>query len=110
LEQDLNNLHEELEENMVFTKKTPSYENTLIWVFSDTVNGEDTMLYWQMLYAVPHEYGINLCYGDFVYENLHTLKSRYVATVPGGRIALALEESGAKVLSDNGKIMIYQRY
>ena len=110
LEQDLNNLHEELEENMVFTKKTPSYENTLIWVFSDTVNGEDTMLYWQMLYAVPHEYGINLCYGDFVYENLDTLKSRYVATVPGGRIALALEESGAKVLSDNGKIMIYQRY
>ena len=110
LENDLKTLNQELDKSMVFTDKVPSYENTVIWVFSDKVNGEDEMLYWQMLYAMPHEYGINLCYGDFVYENLDTLQSRYVATVPGGRIDLALEESGAKVLSDNGKIIIYQRY
>lgn len=110
LENDLETLHQELKESMTFTDKVPSYENTMIWVFSDEVNGEEEMLYWQMLYATPHEYGINLCYGDFVYENLDTLKSRYVATVPGGKIDLALKEKGAKVLSDNGKIIIYQRY
>lgn len=110
LENELRELNEILDENMVSSKEKPSFENTLIWVFSDKVSGEDVQLAWQMLYALPDDYGINLCYGDYVLENLDTLNSRYVATIPGGEIHKTLEEKGAKLLAENEKIVIYQRY
>jgi len=110
LESKLTALHEELEENLELSDSSPSFENTVIWVFSDIVEGEEIQLAWQMLYLFPDEYGINLCYGDYVLENLDSLKSRYIATLPGGEIDKLLKEKGAKIMAENEAIVIYKKY
>ena len=74
------------------------------------VDGQEIQLAWQMLYLFPDEYGINLCYGDYVLENLDNLKSRYIATIPGGEIDKLLKEKGAKVMAENETIVIYKKY
>ena len=63
-----------------------------------------------MLYLFPDEYGINLCYGDYVLENLDNLQSRYIATIPGGEIDKLLKAKGAEVMAENEKIIIYKKY
>ena len=110
LETELLSLQEEMEENMVSTESKPSFENTVIWVFSDMVDGEEVQLDWQMLYLLPDEYGINLCYHKYILENIDTLKSRYIATIPNGTIDNLLRENGTFVVAENEKIVIYKRY
>ena len=110
LEKQLITLNETLEENLELSEKHPSFENTVIWVFSDKVDGQEIQLAWQLLYLFPDEYGINLCYGDYVLENLDSLQSRYIATIPNGEIDKLLEEKGAKIMAENEKIVIYKKY
>ena len=110
LENQLIALNETLEENLELSEKQPSFENTVIWVFSDMVDGQEIQLAWQMLYLFPDEYGINLCYGDYVLENLDNLKSRYIATIPGGEIDKLLKEKETKVMAENEAIVIYKKY
>ena len=64
-------------------------------------------------YALPHYGGgieIDLSHGDYVLENLDNLKSRYIATIPGGEIDKLLKEKGAKVMAENETIVIYKKY
>ena len=110
LENQLVTLHEELEKNLVLSDVSPSFENTVIWVFSDEVEGKEIQLAWQMLYLFPDEYGINLCYGNYVLDNYDSLQSRYVATIPGGKIDGLCKEKGAEVMAQNDAIIIYKRY
>ena len=110
LETSLVSLSEELEKNLELTEGGPFFENTVIWVFSDKVDGQDVQLAWQMLYLFPDEYGINLCYGDYVLNNLDTLQSRYIATIPGGEIDSLLNQKGAEVMAKNDSIIIYKKY
>lgn len=110
LESRLLTLQEELQKNLELSDVSPSFENTVIWVFSDKVDGQEIQLKWQMLYLFPDEYGINLCYGNYVLQNFDTLKSRYVATIPGGEIEKMLREKGAKLMAENEDIVIYKKY
>ena len=110
LESQLLSLREELKDNMELSDVSPSFENTVIWVFSDEVDGKEVQLAWQMLYLFPDEYGINLCYGNYVLDNYDSLKSRYIATVPGGKIDKLLKENGAPVMAENEAIIIYKKY
>lgn len=110
LEKQLLTLNQELEENLVMSDVVPSFENTVIWVFSDEVDGKEIQLNWQQLYLFPDDYGINLCYGWYVIENYDSLQSGYVATIPGGKIDALLREKGAQVMAENEKIIIYKRY
>ena len=110
LEKQLIALNETLEQNLELSDNSPAFENTVIWVFSDEVEGKEVQLAWQQLYLFPDEYGINLCYGDYVLENYDTLKSRYVATTPGGKIEKMLQEKGAKLMAENEAIVVYKKY
>lgn len=110
LSKQLITLNETLEENLELSKAKPSFENTVIWVFSDKVDNQEVQLAWQMLYLFPNEYGINLCYGDYVLKNFDNLKSRYIATIPGGEIDKLLKEKGADVMAENETIKIYKKY
>ena len=110
LENQLLDLEKQLDENLVMSDVVPSFENTVIWVFSDMVGEKEVQLEWQQLYLYPHEYGINLCYGKYVLENYDNLKSRYIATIPGGEIDKLLREKEAEVMALNDKIIIYKRY
>ena len=110
MESQLLSLQEELQKNLELSDVSPSFENTVIWVFSDKVDGQEIQLAWQMLYLFPDEYGINLCYGDFVLQNYDTLESRYVATIPGGEIDKMLQKNGAKLMAENEAIVIYKKY
>ena len=103
-------LSNELEQNMIVSDVVPSYENTVIWVFSDIVEGKEIQLNWQQLYVLPDEYGINICYKEYVTENFDKLESRYIATVPDGEIDYMLKDSGAKEVASNDVIVVYQRY
>ena len=110
LESQLLSLREELKDNMELSDVSPSFENTVIWVFSDEIDGKEVQLAWQMMYLFPDEYGINLCYGNYVLDNYDSLKSRYIATVPGGKIDKLLKENGAPVMAENEAIIIYKKY
>ncbi len=110
LESQIADIKSQMEANLVWTDSVPSFENTVIWAFSDEVDGEIIQLPWQMLYVVPAEYGINICYSDYIMENLDTLKSRYIATLPGGEIEEVCRQKGAVLVGENEKIVIYQMY
>lgn len=105
--QELDNLEQSMEETMVYSDESPSFDNTIIWTFSDMVGEEEIQMNWQMLYALPKEYGINLCYGDYILNNFDLLQCRYLATVPGGKIDLLCQEKHLKTIGDSDMIVIY---
>ena len=93
-------------------EKKPSYDNTVIWVYNDTVNedGGETVVTsdWQMLYAVPEGFGINCCMGDYVYENSGSINSKYICTVSGGRLDEYFAGSESWVMTGrNGDLVLY---
>ncbi len=110
LENQLLVLEEELKENLVMSDVVPSFENTVMWVFSDEVDGTERQLDWQQLYVFPDEYGINIGYRGYIIYKFDSLQSRYIATLPGGTIDAMLQEAGAEVMAENEKIIIYKRY
>lgn len=89
---------------------TPNYDNTIIWVFSDNVDGIDTRIDFRQFYAVPDGFGINLCLNTFVFENMESIKSKYIGTVPNGDIDKKLNDLGKDVVARNDNIIIYQLY
>lgn len=107
---ELEDLKEQFDTHLEFTDKVPSFENTVIWVFSDQVEDEEIQLSWQQLYALPGNYGINLCYDWYILEHFETLQSRYIATVPGGKIHKLLQDTGAELIAENDEIVVYKRY
>ena len=82
------------------TEEVPSYENVVIWVFSDEVDGQSKNTLWQMLYALPEGSGISCCMRDYVLENLDSLQSKYLVTVAGGEIDKAC---GAREYTEIGR-------
>lgn len=90
-------------------EKVPSFENVIIWVLTDEVEGEAKYLKWQKLYAVPKGFGINCCQGDFVREHLKDLSSKYLATIKNGAIAKACEDAEYPLLYEDDEIVIYER-
>lgn len=108
LENTLETLGNDLAESMETSDIVPSFENDIIWVFSDEVDGEVIQLAWQMLYVVPDDFGINLCYGDYILENFDELKCDYIATIPDGKIEEKLKENGKKLIAENEWISVYE--
>lgn len=100
-----------LQKEMVLeTQKVPSFDNVIIWVLTDEVDGELKYVKWQRLYAVPKGFGINCCEGDYVLTNLTSLKSRYLATVPGGKIDAACKANDYRVIYEDEMIVIFDRF
>lgn len=90
------------------TKEVPSFDNVVIWVVSDRVDGTEKMVNWQALYGLPAGYGISCCQGAFCLENLEQLQSKYLLTIPGGSLDDALAKLGRRVLVRDERIVLYQ--
>lgn len=86
-----------------------SWDNTVIWLAYDMVDGEIVSEQWQQLYALPAGFGINHCSQAYVMECFEELHSRYIAAVPGGEVEKRLEETGAVLLAGNESISIWDR-
>lgn len=109
-EEELASLSKQLEIGLKTTDDKPSFANTIVWTLDDTVGDAAVMTDFGAFYAVPKGYGINLCTGEWLQENMDTMESRYVGTVPGGRVAELCNEHGYTVIAKSENLIVYQRY
>ena len=97
-------------ENMEMTgEDVPNYENAIIWVFNDEVDGQSINTKWQLFYGLPEGFGISCCMPDYVLEHLEELQCRYLATVVGGEIDARCAESGWKEIGRANDLVVYRR-
>ncbi|MBO6090421.1 MAG: hypothetical protein J6P37_08975 [Lachnospiraceae bacterium] len=96
-------------ENVSLSDNT-GYENTVIWVFIDYVDGKQVVTEFNGLYALPKGFGINCCSPDYVLTYFDTLKSKYIFTYDGALVAEECEEYGYKVVGKFGNSVMYERY
>lgn len=87
----------------------PNYENVVIWVFSDVVDGTDVNTAWQTLYGLPEGFGISCCMRDYVTANFDALQSRYLVCPAGGEIDVLSGEAGYRLLYRDSEIVFYRR-
>lgn len=88
----------------------PNYDNSVIWVFSDAVDGEAVNLKWQLLYGLPQGFGISCCMPDYVAEHFGSLQCRYLAAPSGGTIDGLCREAGYRELGRDADLVVYERY
>lgn len=107
LAEDIEDMRRALSEKMECTSDI-GWENTVIWLAYDIVDGEIVAEQWQQLYALPEGFGINYCSQPYVLEHIDSLRPHYIAAVPGGQIEELLLERGAALLAENGQIAVYR--
>lgn len=89
---------------------TPSFDNVVIWVFSDVVGEESINTDWPMLYGLPEGFGISCCMSDYVAENLDSLESRYLFVQSDGEIDALCRDAGYEEIWRDGNSVLYRRY
>lgn len=95
---------------MELSNAAPSYDNVVIWVFSDSVGEGYVIEKWQLLYGLPKGFGISCCEGGYVRENLEMLQSRYLAIPPDGTLDEMCREAGYRELGRDADLVLYERY
>ncbi len=88
--------------------KGPSWDNTLLWVYTDKVEGEEVEIPWQSLFAVPGGYGFNLVYKDEWLDAHSPVFSRYLAAVPGSDSEKRCINWGGEKVLEYGGVVIYR--
>ncbi len=88
-------------------KPVPNYENTVIWTFRDTVNGEKTLVDYGPLYELPAGFGINLCDEAYLSEHFGNLQSRYIAVAADGELSGKCEEKGYRLVAECSTVKLY---
>nr|MCR5716811.1 hypothetical protein [Lachnospiraceae bacterium] len=107
---DLTALQEQLSDGMSeVTENVPNYENTIVWVLWDEVEGETVATDFGAFYAVPAGFGINLCDGGYVDAQLESMQSRYYGTSPGGEIAKRCEALGYTKIAESKSLVVYRK-
>lgn len=87
----------------------PNFDNSVIWVFQDeAADGTFKQTKWQFLYALPEGFGISCCMPEYILENFGQLKSKYLATSPGGRIDGMCREEGYREVGRDEDLVIYR--
>lgn len=87
----------------------PEYEDSVIWVFQDEASdGSVKPVRWQLLYALPKGFGIRCCTPESILENMDGLKSRYIATLSGGRIDGMCRDAGYWEIGRDSELVIYR--
>lgn len=105
--QDLESMAEQLAEKMELTGDVPNYDNTVIWVFRETVDGSSKLTDFGSFYAVPEGFGINLCEEAYLDENLENLRSRYIGVTPGGKYEERCIAAGGTEIGRCRELVIY---
>lgn len=88
-------------------KNVPSFNNSVIWVFNDLVDGEWRTTPYQILYTLPAGMGISCCYEEFVENNLQKLQSKYLAVIPNGRIDTLCHDNMREIGRDE-ELVVYE--
>ena len=91
-------------------EESPGFENVVIWVFKDTVDGISANTVWQLLYALPEGFGVSCCMPEYVAENFDELKSRYLFTAAAGEIDGLCAQAGFEKVGEAGGMVLYQRF
>lgn len=88
----------------------PSWDNTVLWVYSDTVDGEEAIVPWRALYAVPSGYAFNLVFRDEWFEQYgyDYLSSKYLAAASGSDTERRCIDWGAEKIADYCGVVIYR--
>lgn len=100
-------LEEKIEE---IKKESPSYKNTIIWVYNDEVKESWVATQFHVLYTVPAGMGINCCQRDFVFDNFEYLKSKYLVVVADGKIDKLCKSKGLFEIGRQGDTVVYELY
>ena len=100
----------ELTKDIQLSANAPSYENTVIWTFSDRVNGNVCHMDWQPILAMPAGMGISCCQVEYIENNWDTLQSRYIITDDGGQVSSMCKDAGYEVIAEYDGTVLYQRY
>lgn len=100
----------ELIKDIELSEYAPSYENTVIWTFSDRVDGNVCHMDWQPILAMPAGMGISCCQVEYIENNWDTLQSRYIITDDGGQVSSMCEDAGYEIIAEYDGTILYQRY
>lgn len=79
--------------------KADRWDNTVIWDLSSK---------WQDAYAFPAGAGINLCQTDYILNNFHQLKSKYLMTAIDGQVDIFCKENQKELLAEFGQVRVYK--
>ena len=91
-------------------KDVPNYNNCVIWVLTDSKEGEQPVLTeWQALYGIPAGMGISCCHSQYVNENLDQLKCRYIVTLSEGTVDRNCQEKGFVEIGRKGNVVAYEK-
>ncbi|MCR4896593.1 MAG: hypothetical protein K5891_07470 [Lachnospiraceae bacterium] len=101
-------LEEELSALPSVDKSQLSFDNTVIWMISDHTGEDLTIQRWQLYYALPAGYGINLCTADYVAEHFAQLRSGYIGVIPGSDTEMRCREAGYEVIASVADLVIYR--
>lgn len=85
------------------------YENTIIWLWLDTVDGENIHVPWGLIYAMPGGFAINFCTQEYVVDHIAELHSAYIVLLPGGEIERLVLEQGYRKIAETERIAVYER-
>ena len=85
-----------------------SYDNTVIWLLGDYVDGEMVNTDFRELFSLPEGMGINCCGEYYVRTSLNQLKSRYLALPCGGVIEGMCIEEGWTLVGKTETVAIYE--
>ncbi len=86
----------------------PSWDNTILWVYTDRVDGEPVEIPWQSLFAIPGGYGFNLVYNDKWLDTYSPVFSKYIAAVPRSDTEKRCMSWGGEKLKEYGGVVIYR--
>ena len=100
----------ELVKDMELTEPAPTFENTVIWTFSDRIDGMTCHMDWQPMLAMPKGMGLSCCQVEYLENNWDNLQSRYIITDDGGQVAAMCNEAGFEIIAEYDGTILYKRY
>ena len=108
LRKEVDLLKEQLNENMILEDTDDRYDDTIIWLASDIINGESITANWGLLYAIPEGFGLNFCTQDYVMEHIDELKSAYIAVLPEGEVDKIFQGREMLVVGEVEHMKVYK--
>ncbi|MCM1188417.1 MAG: hypothetical protein NC541_03860 [bacterium] len=89
-------------------EQVPSYDNTLMWAFNDTVDTVTINAQWQLLYALPEGFGISCCMPDYVIGHIDSLRCRYLYAQRGGLVEAQCLQAGYEKIAEDENSVLFQ--
>lgn len=115
MREEAESLEKQLDETMVLSSledfsdiEEYRYDNTVIWLSYDIIEGETVGELWGLLYMIPEGFGINHCSQTYVMEHFDELRSGYIAALPGGQVEERLLQADAELIAETEHLCVYR--